>query len=536
MKNLLLSVLCVLLLSACGNYRGDKSQTSYAANSASMLLAAPVECNVSAYSDSLWLSPDPVKQLGAVPVKGKPMLPSKKVPGTSENCDFHIFSWQWFLYLMNPYEAGAAKHLRNFENNLLYPVVDLDTCSSIAPGKTGLRKKYGMTPSVLKVVNMPDIPDQAGSGAALYDKNTNLVFYNRNFTKNECGIFASGNFPVASGPNKNFPTQVNQVVELKSSWRIMGANDDTTKYYLIEADIDGVGKKQLGMVGFHVVVNTGAHPEFVWATFEHIDNAPDCQVVIPSKGFTRKQPANGWSLASKSCNACIAENFKNGADLKSLCKKQCDFNNNQTKPVYDSQGNVLVHGGPGQTPSNICLDAYYGEAPVPQNPSNVPNIQFLNSLLVGPNGIITKLKDTHQMAVFKNYYLGGAEWTDVSKIKSPSQLFNTEIAGSAYLANATMESFTQADANPFFEKGCFSCHGGASGKNTANASHLLTSAPGKAPGLIERCDVKAGPIFDNAQAKQVCPETCKNAMGWNHNWKRITEQMAVCGCNACPTP
>ena len=533
MKNLLISFMCVWLLSACVDYRGGKTEF---ANTGSLLLAAPVECNVSGYSNNQWLNPDPVKQLGAVPVKGTPMLPSNKTPGTSENCDFHIFSWQWFLYLMNPYHNSANKDLRNFENNLLYPVVDLDTCSGIKSGATGLRKQYAMSPSVLKVVTMPDIPGQAGSGAALYDKNTSLVFYNRTFTKNECGIYASGNFPVASGVNKNFPTQVNQVLELKSSWRILGANDDKTKYYLIDADIEGVGKKQLGMVGFHVVVNTGAHPEFVWATFEHIDNAPDCKVVIPSKGFTRKQPVNGWSLASASCNACISTNFKNGADLKTLCKTQCDFNNNKTKPVYDSQGNVLIHGGAGQTPSNICLDAYYGEAPVPQNASNVPNIQFLNTLLVGPQGILTQLKDTDPMAVFKNYYLGGAEWTDVSKITSSSQLFNTEIAGSAYLANATMESFTQAGANTFFEKGCFSCHGGASGQNTAQASHLLTSAPGKAPGLIDRCDVKAGPIFDNAQAQQVCPGVCENAMGWNQNWKRITSQMAVCGCNACPSP
>lgn len=533
MKNILLSIMCVLLLSACVDYRGDKYD---ALNSGAILLSAPVECNVSRYGASQWLSPDPVKQLGAVPVKGLPTLPANKVPGTSENCDFHIFSWQWFLYLMNPYKVSGDNHLRNFENNSLFPVVDLDTCASIKAGKTGLRKKRGMSPSVLKVVNMPDIPGQAGSGAALYDKNTNLVFYNRSYTPNECGVYASGNFPVASGLNKNFPTQVNQVVELKSSWRIMGANDDLSKYYRVEADIEGLGKQQLGMVGFHVVVNTGAHPEFVWATFEHIDNAPDCKVVIPSKGFSRSQPKNGWSFADNSCNTCIAKNYKNGADLKSACASQCEFNQNSTKPVFDSQGNVLINGGAGQTPSNICLDAYYGEAPVPQNASNVPNIQFLNTLLVGPSGILTQLQDTHPMAVFKNYYLGGAEWTDVSKITSPSQKFNTEIAGSAYLANSTLESFTQAGAGHFFEKGCFSCHGGASGDNTALASHLLTSKPGAAPGLIERCDVKAGPIFDNAQAQQVCPDVCENAMGWNHNWKRITSQMAVCGCNACPTP
>ena len=85
------------------------------------------------------------------------------------------------------------------------------------------------------------------------------------------------------------------------------------------------------------------------------------------------------------------------------------------------------------------------------------------------------------MAVLKNYFLGGAEWTDVSKITSPTQQFDSELAGSTALANSTLESYTQYGANKFFETGCLSCHGGASGDTTAASSHLLTSKAGAAP-------------------------------------------------------
>lgn len=526
-------ILCVFALTACNKEPADapkkENKTEATTPASAPAPTASAQCNVSNYTPANWLNPDPVKQLGAVPVKGVPTLPADKKPGSSENCDFHIFSWQWFLYLMNPYNDG----LRNFENRALYPVVDVDTCASINANLKDSRTSRGLAPSVLKVINMPDAPGQAGPGDALYDKNTNIVFYTRTFTKNECGIFANGNFPVASTPNPAFPTGVNQVVELKSSWRILTDADDKSRYYVITGDIEGIGQKTLGMVGFHVVVNTGAHPEFIWATFEHVDNVPDCNVVIPASGFTRPQPASGWTFASKTCNDCIAQNYKDGANLKTVCNTQCSFNNNATKPVLDNQGNVLINGASGQTPSNICLDRYYGDPPTPQNVHNIPDIQFLNTLLVGPDGIITKLDPSNPLAVFKNYYLGGAEWTDVSKITSPQQKFDTALAGSTALANSTLESYTQYDANSFFQTGCLSCHGGASGQNTAASSHVLTSAPGAAPGLIERCDVKAGPIGSNEQAKEVCPNVCKDAMGWNGNWKTIASEMSVCGCNAC---
>ena len=124
--------------------------------------------------------------------------------------------------------------------------------------------------------------------------------------------------------------------------------------------------------------------------------------------------------------------------------------------------------------------------------------------------------------------------TDVSKIKSPSQRFDSELAGSTSLANSTLESYTQYAASSFFETGCMSCHGGASGDNTAKSSHLLTSKEGAAPGLIERCDVKTQLISSNAQAADICPTVCEFAMGWNGNWKTIPgSTTSVCGCNAC---
>ena len=91
-----------------------------------------------------------------------------------------------------------------------------------------------------------------------------------------------------------------------------------------------------------------------------------------------------------------------------------------------------------------------------------------------------------------NYYLGGAVWTNFDNLSPATADFDTALTGSIDLANSTLESFTQVDNG--FTNGCFSCHGGANSANTAAASHLLTRTAGGAPGLIERCDIKAGPI------------------------------------------
>ena len=494
--------------------------------------AAANDCTLSNYTSDNWLHPDPATQLAAVPIKGVPTTPGQKVSGASVKCDFDIFSWQWFLYLMNPASSGNG---RIFEDRALFPVVDLDTCAGVAAGSTGGNSSKGLVPSILKVAEMPDIPGQAGSGDALYDRNSNIVFYNRSFTTNECGIYADGSFPDAGGTNANFPTGYNQVLELKSSWRIMGNGDDQSRYYVIQADIEGVGTKTLGLVGLHIVINTKFHPEFVWATFEHVDNAPDCTVAIRqpvATEFNRLQPANGWSFANSACNACVSANYTNGTNLKSVCQSQCNFNGVKTKPVLDSQGNVTVTG----TASNICLDLQYGtpNPPPSGDDDNIPNIQLLNTLLVGPNGILTGLPSTNSMAVFKNYFLGGAVWSNVDDPNFKTKPFSATRVASTGLSNSTMESFTQFDANNFFQAGCFSCHGGANINNTAAASHLLTVEQGGAPGLIDRCNVKAGPLFSQADAEAKCPTVCANGMGWNGNWNTIASAMSVCGCNACP--
>lgn len=86
-------------------------------------------------------------------------------------------------------------------------------------------------------------------------------------------------------------------IEIKAAWRIIDreAGDDPSRYYTMPAQIAVSGdlvrggrpfcrSALLGLVGMHIIQrnpdfagNAALLPEWIWATFEHVDNAPDAQ-------------------------------------------------------------------------------------------------------------------------------------------------------------------------------------------------------------------------------------------------------------------
>jgi hypothetical protein len=72
-------------------------------------------------------------------------------------------------------------------------------------------------------------------------------------------------------------------IEIKLSWKEMSANDDEKRFYTqrVKVKIAGPpgpdGKPQFrqiksGLVGMHISMRTSSSPEWIWATFEQIDN------------------------------------------------------------------------------------------------------------------------------------------------------------------------------------------------------------------------------------------------------------------------
>lgn len=66
-------------------------------------------------------------------------------------------------------------------------------------------------------------------------------------------------------------------IEVKAAWRIMTDDDDQRRYYTMPAvalENGGEKKETMGLVGLHIIIKTPNAPEWIWSTFEQIDNVP----------------------------------------------------------------------------------------------------------------------------------------------------------------------------------------------------------------------------------------------------------------------
>ncbi|WOT04720.1 mannan-binding lectin [Shewanella youngdeokensis] len=434
-----------------------------------------------------------------------PSLPSEvkqsNGPGDSSFCDFYQFSWQTFAYLMAKSTTQPA--VLNFQDSSQFSVLEVNTDGSPAnscddkPNAHMLFIRSAKPQENGTTFTIPERIGQAGGGATIYDQNKNVVYYDVRFSKNMCQvdkIKQQDNFPGGT-------------TELKTAWKVMGANDNPNDFITMEANITPVkpdevnpNKTLLGLVGFHLAVATPDHPEFVWATFEHQVNAPDC---------TLPQTTTGWSFASESCTASL----KAG-------KTDCDFNNPTAQTKITGE------------PTEICRVHPYGSAK--------GDLKYDDNV-----GSITSLNDnvqpflTGQFAVLKNYFNVGALW--VSDIKKGSSIDNQR--GSLRLANTVAETeYQDVDLSSPFISNCFGCHNyagtdsGTSNTTSNNLSHIFDDIA-----VGNQCvDVPAVNIINSqAQAKSTCPSTCTDSSPdkkWNGQWTnqdaRTGAQLpkTVCGC------
>ena len=416
---------------------GDKKAVDYtlAAPTATATPAPPTVCDASA----AWVS--------------NPQNPPTEIPlgANAQICQFHQFSWQWFITMM----SMAGDH-RVFQDEANYPLLQAPTVNSCTAPASGSRlfvrsRKDDDDPG--DDFTLPQDIFQALDNATIYDQNGNVVFYEVRFSRDQCSLDQK--------TAQMFPPGT---TEMKVSYRVITAADKPN-YVWINADINGDGtvgtEELLGMVGFHLVKSTPLHPEFIWATFEHKQNAPDCQLPPASN-------APAWSFISAACAAQLPN---------SVDPATCNFNT-------AVQGTV-ISGGP---PTQICRVYHDGSRPGDDKfDINVANIDSLNTQLVGVNGFITALPDSNPLAVLKNYMLVGALWEN--DVTQPSKNLANQ-RGSIQLANTTMETTAQM-ATPQFSpipytgtgnlqsaKNCFGCHQ-YNPPNNVSLSHTFPFIQGK---------------------------------------------------------
>ena len=467
----------------------------------------------------------------------------------SSFCDFYQFSWQNFLHLVSPTpsspsKTGNAYKAKFLDSDEYLPYIsDGNPCAVDAAQSTFFRMMpTGLEPRQWKSINDPNIY-QAKSNAVIYDQNRNAVAYSTRFSSNLCDV-------AAIQPQPYFPAGT---TELKMAWRLLEKDDDKSLYYTVKVPKGAVGKAAgedtgktaeeddeltLGLVGFHVVIATEAHPEMIWITIEHNLNNPYCNGEAP---FQPKS-AHAFSFTSKEC----AESPEN-----------CELND---PPQYENKNAPLTGN-----PTEICQVYPYGQFPDELDPKvndNAANQRAIQDLYAG---FLKAAGNTSSWAkVWTNYRMIGALWIaqpfEAQKGEFNSSSYESGVPdkythqrGSLALANTVAETDFQGPyGSSSVVRNCFGCHSfdsndtemilpvtltfGGSGEDqelspgTGKVSHIFgnifrANCSGDNP-----VDVRLlGDITDSARVAKTCNSACGDKV-WNGKFNQTGNQQISCNC------
>lgn len=261
-----------------------------------------------------------------------------------------------------------------------------------------------------------------------------LMAQNRTYTRYEVRInkdqfdtivqnkwYIRGNLPnVAQGtPAGRFK---NGSIEVKAAWKIFTDADSAAnraRYYVVKdalvidplASAGGsiVCKPQdVGLVGFHIAIKTPLRPQWIWSSFEHIDNVPPV-----GAGASREPDAK---------DAQAPYSFNDGNPARQ-----------QLAPVPAPPG-ITKDGGPDPTLAPMQVVRQF---PI-QDDTMKTNHDYWN---------LPEIKGT----VWANYMLVMTQWPTVMSPESPSNAGAPFPPDSSNLANTTMETYHQAMS-------CMTCH------------------------------------------------------------------------------
>lgn len=379
-----------------------------------------------------------------------PSLPSD-VPTPISNCSFQQFMWQSLLYLVQP--SSTRPGALEFETWM--PSYGIFVGEGQTPTPWGQVPSHPCTPAdgSSDAPMFSNIIKQAGADHPLLDRNGNHVYYGIAINQPgydmlvQCDLYRSncasnldpGNSGIDLGayPNLAFP---NPTVVLKSAWQVVPDGDPnagnfyTTKGWIQHPETKACQLVTLGLVGLHVVSKTPTHPEFLWATFEHRSNAPDCT------DLAAKPPiGDAWTFFdAATCDNCETNQYR-PPNPTQVCRMH---------PWGDPTEGTMPNGVDCKTNPNQYICKPEVRADLADNSRNLVSINGNAQALISTNpGPISR--------VWANYELVGNVWTDQGVL--PPALEVQE--GSLAAANTVMETYVQNGvsniANP---TSCFTCH------------------------------------------------------------------------------
>ncbi|CAM1364988.1 conserved exported hypothetical protein [Tenacibaculum litopenaei] len=386
---------------------------------------------------------------------------------TTSNILFHRWSWQKFLWLTKPIpQSQGTLPLFLADPTILQVDASMDTVAVPKGVQLVLTdtEQAGFEQAVLHT-------NKAYSATG----NSQTVYYSihMNSTMLNAAVTAMDDLvagKITSLKNKAFPVGS---FELKVSWVPVEAikEENRKNYFITKAhfpDATGLNEGNEGvsvaMLGMHVVGIVENHPEFIWATFEHRDMAPNFSWNKRSDGEVEGATAATDKLLFAKGNINTIDGIKWNRTTQSGVVPS---------KVYD----LFAYGVPRDVGGEFMETSQDGK-------TNFKNIQDINAC------VADNLTD-----VWNNYFYNGSIWINTDKTSKERQLFVVDslggniknatpgsfARGSLNCANVTMETFTQTfksslgDINASTLANCFSCHNSESFQDSDIRSPMYIS-------------------------------------------------------------
>ena len=309
--------------------------------------------------------------------------------------------------------------------------------------------------------------------------------------KNSNGVQFTASATVTNGTNGS--------IEIKAAWRIIdrAAGDDPSRYYTMPARIAVAGdlvrggrpfcrSVLVGLVGLHIIqrnpdfqTNAELLPQWIWATFEHVDNAPVAQAPCN----VRNGCGSSTWINQPSC----------GAAAPSQTVRYSYFRQNATLQDTNIRPKA-PGGGPTSYPWNSRQPyADGGTTPATALPqatrcwSIYPTTAALNAQWQKALGDVG--------SVFSNYMLIGTQWGGSVESQKGNPVPADAVPG--MLSNMTLETYIQNYTGSVTGSpgpgSCVSCHNFATlpadDKTSSNFSFLpLLAQPTTARSKIKTAE------------------------------------------------
>lgn len=229
-------------------------------------------------------------------------------------------------------------------------------------------------------------------------------------------------------PEGNMKKQVWGAIMIKSSWKVLGEGDDASRFHTTKALVytpasenpvvpESCTEQTVGLVGLHIGTKTEICPQWIWSTFEQVDNAPT---------FGDKKDKAHYNY------------YKNGAPTA----------------INEAPARPWNPNTPGQTPTQVerLTPIFKGTVAL--------NKEYQQAL-----------RDVNPASVWQYYELVGTQWPVTPEDLPLGNPFPE------FLANATLETYVQGivkngevELVPNVSSSCMHCHNGATMKANGYAS------------------------------------------------------------------